>query len=94
MQNKRERRVFKNLQKRFKEDKYTGFGSGANSQGARLLGRDGTYNVERTGQAFTDYYSPFHSLVTMPWTKFFLMIFFSFHSFLNSFYLCLNLWFP
>ncbi len=75
MQNKRERRVFKNLQKRFKEDKYTGFGSGANSQGARLLGRDGTYNVERTGQAFTDYYSPFHSLVTMTWTNFFLMIF-------------------
>jgi inward rectifier potassium channel len=75
MQNKREIKLFKNLQKRFKEDKYTGFGSGANSQGVRLLGRDGTYNVERTGQAFTDYYSPFHSLVTMSWTKFFLIIF-------------------
>lgn len=78
MQNKRERRVFKNLQRRFKEDKYTGFGSGANSQGARLLGRDGTYNVERSGQPFSDYFSPFHSLVTMSWTRFFFIIFWIF----------------
>ncbi|MFY8019704.1 MAG: ion channel [Bacteroidia bacterium] len=78
MQNKRERRVFKNLQRRFKEDKYTGFGSGANSQGARLLGRDGTYNVERRGQPFSEYFSPFHSLVTMSWTRFFFIIFWIF----------------
>jgi inward rectifier potassium channel len=75
MLNKRERSLFKNLQKRFKEDKYTGFGNSVNSQGERLLNRDGSYNVERKGQDFRDTLSPFHSLVTISWTRFFLSIF-------------------
>ncbi|OYU94852.1 MAG: hypothetical protein CFE21_14280 [Bacteroidetes bacterium B1(2017)] len=64
----------RDFQKRFKFDRYTGFGSGLNNQGDRLLNRDGTFNVSRTGQGFWERISPFHQLITMPWTHFMTMI--------------------
>lgn len=69
---------FSEFQKRFKFDRYTGFGSGANTQGDRLLNRDGTFNVTRTGQDLVSRISPFHQLITMSWTHFNLLILFSF----------------
>jgi inward rectifier potassium channel len=65
---------FSELQKRFKSNKYTGFGSGTNNQGDRLLNRDGTFNVIRNGQGFFQSLNPFHQLITMPWGYFNTMI--------------------
>ncbi len=64
----------KDFQKRFKFDKYTGFGAGASTQGDRLLNPDGSFNVERTGLNILQSYSPFHQLITMSWVHFNLMI--------------------
>ncbi len=64
----------KDFQKRFITDKYTGFSSGANTQGDRLLNKDGTFNVERKGLNFIQTFSPFHQLITMSWFHFNLII--------------------
>ena len=64
---------FTDLQKKFKFDRYTGFGAGANNQGDRLLKRDGTFNVLRTGQSFIERISPFHQLITMSWGNFIML---------------------
>ena len=40
----------------------------------RFLNRDGSFNVRRTGLPFFRSLSPYHALLTMSWTKFFLLI--------------------
>lgn len=62
------------FQKRFNFDNYTGFGNSANNQGDRLLGKDGIFNVKRTGQSFVERISPYHQLITMSWGNFILLI--------------------
>ena len=48
-----------------------GFGSRISNQSAeRLLNRDGSFNVNRTGLSFFTSLSPYHSLLTMSWWKF------------------------
>src|ERR1700760_4946563 len=37
----------------------------------RLLNRDGTFNVERKGLSLVESLSPYHLLITMPWSQFF-----------------------
>jgi len=39
----------------------------------RLLNRDGSFNVERRGLPFWSSFSPYHSLLTMPWGRFLLL---------------------
>jgi inward rectifier potassium channel len=52
-----------------------GFGSRVAQQTRqRLLNRDGSFNVERHGLSFLRSLSLYHSLLTMPWTRFFLLI--------------------
>ncbi len=63
----------------------TGFGSQASNQGERLVNKDGTYNVTRTGIPFWGRFNHFHNLITMKWWKFFLLTF--------TFYTSLNLLF-
>ena len=38
----------------------------------RLLNRDGSFNVERTGLRFWSSFSAYHAMLTMPWWQFFL----------------------
>jgi inward rectifier potassium channel len=48
-----------------------GFGSRVSNQTAeRLLNKDGSFNVQRSGLPFFTSLSPYHSLLTMSWWKF------------------------
>jgi len=53
------------------ENKDLGFGSVVTKESsARFLNRDGSFNVERHGLGFWESLSPYHELITVPWTKF------------------------
>jgi inward rectifier potassium channel len=47
-----------------------GFGAQVASQKQRLVNRDGSFNVERTGQSFFERFSPYHYLVSISWRRF------------------------
>lgn len=60
-----------------------GFGSVvAEESRLRLLNRDGSFNVNRTGLSFRSSLSPYHALLTMSWLRF--------HSAVAAFYLTAN----
>ena len=61
-----------NPKKTAQEDlKDLGFGSRVSNQSAeRLLNKDGSFNVQRSGLSFYTSLSPYHSLLTMSWWKF------------------------
>jgi inward rectifier potassium channel len=49
-----------------------GFGSVVSRESkARLVNRDGSFNVERRGLAFWQYFSPYHFMLTISWWQFF-----------------------
>ena len=51
-----------------------GFGSVVSRESQqRLLNRDGSFNVERKGLSLLESLSPYHVLLTMPWSQFFLL---------------------
>ncbi len=53
------------------EDKDLGFGEKVSRESKqRLLNRDGTFNVERTGLKVTSWLNPYHFLLTMGWRQF------------------------
>ncbi len=52
-----------------------GFGTRPTYSGQRLVRQDGTFNVRRIGERQNFFNNSFHSLVTMRWSKFFLMLF-------------------
>jgi inward rectifier potassium channel len=57
------------------DTKDLGLGSKVTGQtNARFLNKDGSFNVERTGQSFVRSLSPYHSLLTVSWAKFHSMI--------------------
>jgi inward rectifier potassium channel len=70
------------------EDKYTGFGSQAQSQGNRLVNKDGSFNVQREGLPFMSRVNPFHDLILMTWTHFSLMIL-AFYFTVNLLFACI-----
>ncbi|NRB60901.1 MAG: K+ channel, inward rectifier [Winogradskyella sp.] len=59
-----------------KKDKFNDFGLGekSSSEGFRALNKDGSFNIEKINIPFFERLSFFHSLVTMSWSKFFLLI--------------------
>ena len=58
-----------------KETQDLGFGSIlSKQQQLRLLNRDGSFNVQRFKPTFWERVSSYHSLVTMSWPRFFLLI--------------------
>lgn len=63
-------------------DKTTGFGTNASSYGGRLLNKDGSPNIRKTGVGFLEKYSWFHSMLTMGWMRFFILVIF-FYVFVN-----------
>ena len=49
-----------------------GFGSVVSRESkTRLVNRDGSFNVERSGLSFWQYFSPYHFMLTIPWWRFF-----------------------
>ena len=59
-----------------KEDffKETGFGNKVIEPNQRLLNKDGSTNVQRKGLSIFQSFSFYHSLITMPWWKFNLVV--------------------
>jgi len=58
-----------------REDRDLGFGAVvSNRSKGRLLNRDGTFNVERTGLGFWASLHPYYSLLTMSWPRFLVML--------------------
>ncbi len=52
-----------------------GFGAKVAAQKQRLINRDGSFNVERTGQSFLEKVSPYHYLISISWLKFNSLVF-------------------
>jgi inward rectifier potassium channel len=50
-----------------------GFGTAGNGNN-RNMNKDGSFNVERTGEPLFRSYEIYHSLITMTWTKFFVLV--------------------
>jgi inward rectifier potassium channel len=61
--------------RQFKEIVDSGFSSNVNFEGDRLLGKDGTFNVRKTGLRWIERFDVFHSLIWMPWPRFVLVMF-------------------
>lgn len=64
----------KNYSKLFSEYKYSGFGSKTDHQPERMINKDGSVNVRKTGLSFFDHFSVFHFLVTTNWLTFNLIV--------------------
>jgi inward rectifier potassium channel len=60
-----------NFIKQFKEIVDSGFSSNVNYEGDRLLGKDGTFNVRKTGLRWIERFDVFHTLISMSWPRFF-----------------------
>src|SRR4051812_18220458 len=63
-----------------RKDTYNDLGLGTKSiaGGVRALNKDGSFNVKKTNVPFSERVNFFHALVSMSWTKFFLLIFSAF----------------
>ncbi len=46
----------------------------AQLSGKRLMNRDGTFNVRRTGARWQEFFHPYHTLLTVSWRTFFAMV--------------------
>jgi inward rectifier potassium channel len=52
-----------------------GFGSVVSRESRqRLLNRNGSFNVSRSGLGFLESFAPYHQLLTMSWTSFFFLV--------------------
>ena len=55
----------------FKFKRNTGFGSIPENEGSRLINKDGSVNIIRSGLSFTTRFDIFHWLINMSWLTFF-----------------------
>lgn len=64
------------LRKIFKQDEYKelGFGNRVLEANQRMMNKDGSSNVRRRGLPFLQSLNIYHSLITMPWWKFNILI--------------------
>ncbi|HQW00293.1 MAG TPA: ion channel, partial [Bacteroidia bacterium] len=64
----------------FKQDEFReiGFGNKVVDVNQRLMNKDGSSNVKRAGLRFYESTNLYHELITMPWLKFFFLVFFSY----------------
>jgi inward rectifier potassium channel len=70
-----------------------GFGSRISQESRRrLLNKDGSFNVERKRLPFLDSLSPYHTLLTISWTRFYVLILSSYllfnFAFAGAYHLC------
>ncbi len=61
--------------KLFKSISTTGFSSIPDNEGTRLINKDGSINIQRTGLPFSERFSFFHWLINMSWLNFFGILF-------------------
>ncbi len=61
--------------KKFNNNNDTGFGASATNQAKRLINRDGSYNVTRTGVPFFKRVNSYHDLLSLSWIKFSVFVF-------------------
>lgn len=54
--------------------KNTGFSSIPRNEGSRLINKDGTINIKRTGLKFSQRFDVFHWLINMKWIVFFVFL--------------------
>jgi Inward rectifier potassium channel C-terminal domain/Ion channel len=59
---------------RLRTDKKTGFGVNSSMYGGRLINKDGTPNMTRRGIPLLERYSWYHTMLSMPRHKFFLVL--------------------
>src|ERR1700761_6172756 len=71
--------------RKFNPENDLGFGTQAVVKNQRLINQDGSANVKRKGLSFFDTSNNYHTLITMRWTKFWLLVL--------SGYLIINLFF-
>jgi inward rectifier potassium channel len=64
----------------FKQDEFRelGFGNRVVESNQRLMNKDGSSNVKRTGVPFLEATNTYHDLITMPWLKFIFIVFASY----------------
>jgi inward rectifier potassium channel len=79
----KESSILKNIYKTFTEFNDSGFGNKASTNDKRLLNKNGSYNVIKTGIPFWKNFSLYHYLVNTSWLLFLTIIIGS--------YLCMNL---
>ena len=53
----------------------TGFSNRTENEGNRLLNKDGSFNVRKTGLQFIERFNLFHWLIKMSWLRFFIFMF-------------------
>lgn len=66
------RSLMSSLNQETKAENDLGFGNQAITQ--RIINRDGSINVKRTGQGFFSSANSYHQLLTMSWSKFWLIV--------------------
>jgi len=65
----------KKINSKAKTDSNTGFGTNSTSYGGRFITKSGNANVRKTGIGFLDSISWYHTMLTIPRWKFFIIIF-------------------
>ena len=76
--------------KRLKDLDNSGFSGNTSTQGGRLLNRDGSTNLRKTGMPFFMRFSMYHSLLKMSSARFLLMVFL-FYTIINLIFACVYL---
>lgn len=74
---------FRKFKDRIKNVENTGFSNISSAEGNRLLNKDGSTNLIKTGLPFWERVSLYHILIRMKWPKFLLMVFL-FYAVINS----------
>ena len=69
----------------FKNIDNTGFSASSASEGARIMNADGSPNIRKAGLSYLQRLSIYHTLLQMPRTRFFLLIF-GWYTLLNLFF--------
>ncbi|WP_298506566.1 ion channel [uncultured Maribacter sp.] len=77
-----------NLKGKIKE---YGLGTKTSYDGHRTLNKDGTFNVTKTNRPFLERFNFFHSLISMPWWRFFVIILIGYFV-INIFFAGLYVW--
>lgn len=76
--------------RRLRDVDNSGFSGNSSAEGARLLNKDGSANLRKTGMPFYKRFSIYHTLLKMSRLKFLVMVFVS-YTVMNLFFACIYL---
>jgi inward rectifier potassium channel len=71
--------------KKIKAERDLGFGTKPTASGQRMLNQDGSFNVIRKGESRFPFYNLYHSLITMRWGRFILLVL-GYYTLMNLFF--------